>query len=157
MPSGNEEEPQLVVRLGEKCPPLVLEIFEAHGYREYEEPDEDGNGGDGRLWHVYWKAGRFKPSEYQEASSLQRVNHFPKTSGITKKDALLRNLRRMRACHGPIYSFFPESYLLPTEYLTLVRRCEGLQGEQKPIWILKPTDSCQGRKIFIIRDLSEIS
>ena len=29
--------------------------------------------------------------------------------------------------------------------------------ERQPIWILKPTDSSQGRKIFLIRDLSEIS
>ena len=38
-----------------------------------------------------------------------------------------------------------------------MRVCEQRRDEQKPIWILKPTDSSQGRKIFIIRDLSEIS
>ena len=87
---------------------------------------------------------------------MQRLNHFPKTTGLTKKDSLLRNLRRMRRTHGQIYNFFPESYILPTEYTTLVRAV-GMVPGQKPIWIIKPTDSSQGRKIFLIRDLSEIS
>ena len=97
-------------------------------------------------------------AEYEVASKLQRVNHFPKTTGITKKDCLLRNMRRMRGIHGPIYDFFPEAYLLPTEYMTMVRVCKELAGRGvKPIWILKPTDASQGRKIFLIRDLAEIS
>ena len=95
-----------------------------------------------------WKGGRFKPSEYAAANSLQRVNHFPKTTGITKKDCLLRNLRRMRATHGSIFAFFPESYILPTEYMTLVRNCE-LRPHEKPIWILKPTDSSQARLVHL--------
>ncbi|KAL3927573.1 MAG: hypothetical protein SGPRY_002762 [Prymnesium sp.] len=134
-----------------------MDVFEGRGYREQQEEDTE-------RWHIHWKAGRFKPSEYAAANPAQRVNHFPKTSGITKKDTLLRNLRRMRAIHGQIFNFFPESvrlvcgcnrYLLPTEYLTLARSCE--QRYDEPVWILKPTDSSQGRKIFLIRDISEIS
>ena len=136
---------------GERAPPLVREVFEAKGYREHDE-EEDGDN-----WHVHWKAGRFKPSEYEAANRGQRVNHFPKTTGITKKDNLLRNLRRMRGIHGPIFNFFPDSYILPTEYMSLVRYCEGFGPDEKPVWIVKPTDSSQGRKIFLIRDLSEIS
>ena len=131
----------------------MRDVFEEKGFREHEE------GVDGEHhWHLHWKAGRFKPSEYEVASKLQRVNHFPKTTGITKKDCLLRNMRRMRGIHGPIYDFFPEAYLLPTEYMTMVRVCKELAGRGvKPIWILKPTDASQGRKIFLIRDLAEIS
>jgi len=147
----DDADRSLVVRIGEKCPPLVLEVFEQKGYREYDEEADDG------LWHVYWKGGRFKPSEYEACNAVQRVNHFQKTAGITKKDALLRNLRRMKAIHGALFNFLPESYILPTEYNTLVRRVESVPAEERPFWILKPTDSSQGRKIFIIRDLSEIS
>ena len=96
-----------VVRIGDRAPPLVREVFEAKGYREYDE-EEDGEEG---LWDVHWKAGRFKPSEYVAASKAQRVNHYPKTTGITKKDNLLRNLRRMRGIHGQVFNFFPESYM----------------------------------------------
>lgn len=151
--SASSSDGDLVLRLGERVPHLVADVFETKGYVEYDEESPS----EGQIWHVYWKAGRFKPSEYSEANAVQRVNHFPKTTGITKKDCLLRNLRRMRAIHGSIFNFFPESYILPSEYPTLVRKCESLPSGEKPVWILKPTDSSQGRKIFIIRDLSEIS
>ena len=93
----------LIFRTSERVPQLVIDVLEAKGYREQEEEDGENN------WHVHWKAGRFKPSEYAAANRTQRVNHFPKTTGITKKDTLLRNLRRMRAIHGQIFNFFPES------------------------------------------------
>ena len=93
----------LVFRTSERVPQLVIDVLETKGYREQEETDAENN------WHVHWKAGRFKPSEYAAANRMQRVNHFPKTTGITKKDTLLRNLRRMRAIHGQIFNFFPES------------------------------------------------
>ena len=35
------------------------------------------------------------------------------------------NLRRMRGIHGPVFNFFPESYILPSEYMTLVRASEA--------------------------------
>ena len=98
-----------VLKLSERAPPLVRDVFEEKGFREHEEGVDSEHH-----WHLHWKAGRFKPSEYEVASKLQRVNHFPKTTGITKKDCLLRNMQRMRGIHGPIYDFFPEKYLLPT-------------------------------------------
>jgi tubulin polyglutamylase TTLL2 len=144
-----DDEQQLIFVSSERVPPLVQDVFEAKGYSSLSDEEVGG------IWHVHWKAGRFKPSEYAAANRGQRVNHFPKTTGITKKDTLLRNLRRMRAIHGSIFSFFPESYILPTEYQTLVRMYGN--AAEKPVWILKPTDCSQGRKIFLIRDLSEIS
>ena len=93
--TAEERGPEKVYRV-ERAPPLVREVFEAKGYREYDE-EEDGDE-----WHMFWKCGRFKPSEYAAANRGQRVNHYPKTTGITKKDTLLRNLRRMRGIHGQV-------------------------------------------------------
>ena len=160
MAEFDSKEVRPVLRI-EKAPQLIRDVFEAKGFREYDEGEAENAppGSCASVWHVMWKGGRFTPSQYEAASCVQRVNHFPKTMGITKKDCLLRNLRRMKATHGAIFAFFPESYILPTEYLTLVRVCEQSRRgrDVQPIWILKPTDSSQGRKIFIIRDLSEIS
>ena len=94
--ASSASDSQRILR-GERAPPLVREVFEGKGYREHDE-EEDGEAD----WHVHWKAGRFKPSEYAAANRSQRVNHFPKTTGITKKDNLLRNLRRMRGIHGQV-------------------------------------------------------
>ena len=41
--------------------------------------------------------------------------------------------------------------------MTLVRACEALPADAQPVWIVKPTDSSQGRKIFLISDIAEIS
>jgi hypothetical protein len=144
-----EPQPPLGFKASDRAPPMVCQILESKGYVEVEEDCDEH-------WNVHWKAGRFKPSEYAAANRSQRLNHFPKTTGITKKDCLLRNLRRMRGIHGAICNFFPESYILPTEYMTLVKKAEA-NPRDKPIWILKPADSSQGRKIFLIRDISEIS
>ena len=43
----------LVVRVGEGSPPLMLEVWESKGYREYDEEKADGK------WDVYWKGCRF--------------------------------------------------------------------------------------------------
>ena len=43
-------------------------------------------------WHMSWRSGRFKPSEYTSAGRLkgaQRLNHFPKSGAITRKVSYL--------------------------------------------------------------------
>lgn len=79
------------------------------------DPDGDFN-----LW---WKNGRFKPSELEEARchGARRINHFSKSNVITRKDSLLRAMRRMRSTHGAIYSFTPRGFLLPSEYTKFVK------------------------------------
>lgn len=140
-----------VFKLGERGPQLVREVLESRGWREYDE-DADGD-----RWDLFWRSGRFTMAEYAMASMQKRMNHLPKTTGITKKDALLRNLRRMRNLHGSVFNFFPDTFILPTEYASMVRWVDGLTEADRPIWIVKPTDSSQGRKIFLIRDVHEIS
>ena len=92
-------------------------------------------------WHMSWRSGRFKPSEYTSAGRLkgaQRLNHFPKSGAITRKvshlvvrdsphtttpyhtsphltpphstlvivitrkDTLMRHIRKMRKIHGAV-------------------------------------------------------
>ena len=127
-------------------------------------------------WNLSWSSSRFKPSTYSGVGPNQKVNHFPKTSMITRKDSLLRALRKMRVVHGSIYNFFPDAFLLPTEYTKFVEdySAQGETGvglpahaapasshychtpEQKSIWIMKPTDSSRGRNIYLMRELSDL-
>ena len=58
---------QLQYRASDRAPPLVRQVLEAKGYTECEDEESDN-------WHLHWKAGRFKPSEYATASRMQRVN-----------------------------------------------------------------------------------
>ena len=56
---------------------------------------DDANGN--QHFNMWWKTARFTPSQLASCHyPYQRINHFPKSSEITRKDSLLRNLRRMR-------------------------------------------------------------
>ncbi|KAG8468425.1 hypothetical protein KFE25_013508 [Diacronema lutheri] len=133
-------------RLSEKTPPIVREAFESRGWREWEEGEPEPE--------LSWRSGRFKLSEYATAGPASLVNHFPRTTGITRKDNLVRNMRRMLHVHGSIYAFTPRTFLLPTEYARFV---ELSRAKPSACWICKPADASQGQHIFLIRDAAEIS
>ena len=44
-----------------------------------------------------------------------KVNHFPKTFEITRKDLMLQNLSKMRAKFPTHYNFYPKTFILPNE------------------------------------------
>ncbi|KAJ3275579.1 putative tubulin polyglutamylase ttll2 [Terramyces sp. JEL0728] len=121
------------------------------GWIAYEE-------GQSNYWNLYWKGTRFRKADYEECQSFQRLNHFPKTSIITKKDTLVRLLRTMKFLYGSVYDFFPLSFSVPTEFKKYMRYVhqEDERGE-KSIWICKPADLSRGRGIFVFRELHELS
>lgn len=45
---------------------------------------------------------------------------LPMNATINRKDLLLRVLRKMKAVHGSVYAFHPDSYMLPTEYTKFI-------------------------------------
>jgi Tubulin-tyrosine ligase family len=54
----------------------------------------------------------------------QKVNHFPMSLEITRKDLLARNISNMAAKHGKAFDFIPKSYLLPGELALLMHDYE---------------------------------
>ena len=77
----------------------------------------------------------------------QRVNHFPGSWCIGRKDRLLRCLGRARSRGGTAakaYAFMPEGYILPGE----ARALEGkAKLDKHAVWIVKPPASSCGRGI----------
>lgn len=63
------------------------------GWIEFDEEDDEMAESE---WNLWWRTQRFKKSEHAEIESWQRINHFPQTDAITRKDSLVRNLRRLR-------------------------------------------------------------
>ena len=47
--------------------------------------------------------------------NFQRVNHFPGTGQMANKSNLAKNLMRMLKLHPNSYSFFPMTWLLPSD------------------------------------------
>jgi len=126
----------------------------AQGWREWDKDTDDE-----AVWSLHWKSGRFKLSDWEKCLPHQRLNHCPKSSGITKKDNLHRNIKRLAGSYGKIFDFVPMTFVLPNEYLAFMQafseRQESDEAGEK-FWICKPSDSSRGRGIFIISHISQL-
>jgi hypothetical protein len=61
-------------------------------------------------WNLNWKGARFKTSEYNQCKSFQRMNHFPATGLVTRKESLARLMRTMKCIYGKLFNFSPLSF-----------------------------------------------
>lgn len=145
----------VVFRLCEKAPDILREVCLERGWKEY---NEDGGEADGN-WNLWWKTQGFTSGEFEHCRPWQRLNHFPKSTHITKKDGLARNLRRMRTSYGgSMFEFFPLTFILPNEYKKFVAEFSKQDGgQQSNYWICKPTEQSCGRGIFIFQDLHDLT
>ncbi|CAK9026773.1 Tubulin polyglutamylase TTLL5 (SRC1 and TIF2-associated modulatory protein) (Tubulin--tyrosine ligase-like protein 5) [Durusdinium trenchii] len=86
---------------------------------------------------------------------FQRVNHFPNSTELTRKDRMWENFQRMAQQHRELnFDFVPETFVLPQQLRSFKQRYLKTRSEQ--LWIVKPTASSQGRGIFILRNLVEL-
>eukprot|EP00906_Rhabdomonas_costata_P007398 RCo010599 len=120
---------------------VVLHVFSQSGLVHTNHPNR---------WNVLW-AKRVTPQEWGNLTEYQKVNHFPGTWAIGRKDALAMNIQRMRRTHGAeAYGFVPQTYLLPQD-----ARLVELEFERNPgqTFIVKPAASSCGRGIKLISKL----
>ncbi|XP_034446413.1 probable tubulin polyglutamylase TTLL9 isoform X3 [Hippoglossus hippoglossus] len=90
-----------------------------------------------------------------------RVNHFRNHYELTRKNLMVKNLKRYRknlerdAGHmeASKCDFFPCTFALPSEYHLLVEEFKRSPGS---IWIMKPVAKSQGKGIFLFRKLKDI-
>lgn len=142
-------------RLCEKAPDILREVCLERGWEEYSENGGEADGD----WNLWWKTQGFTSGEFEHCRPWQRLNHFPKSTNITKKDGLARNLRRMRTSYGgSMFEFFPLTFILPNEYRKFVAEFSKQDGgQQSNYWICKPTEQSCGRGIFIFQDLHDLT
>ena len=80
------------------------------------------------------------------------MNHFPKSSIITRKIVCCERSERPESVWFDWPDFFPESFILPNEYTKFLKRYS--EQEKPELWICKPDGSSRGRGIFLIETLS---
>jgi tubulin polyglutamylase TTLL9 len=112
-------------------------------------------------------------------SRPQRINHFPNHYELTRKDLLVKNLKRMRrqleressagsqAALADRFDFFPATFVLPSEYGLFLEEFKhgggkasaaaGSGNSSSSTWIMKPIGKAQGKGIFLFNKLSQIS
>lgn len=108
-------------------------------------------------WTLQWSTKRYLSQEILGLESHQKLNHFRRTSAITKKDNLQRNIRRMRCNYKKMYDFHPETWLLPMQHSQFAALYHpSLSHLPKKIWIAKPSSGRRGQNISIFQELSEL-
>lgn len=96
---------------------------------------------------------------WAQLNPYQKVNHFPGSYQLTRKDKLTQNVRKMQEIYSKSeFNIIPESFVLPDDYNAFYQTFIQSQVENQPLnhWIIKPAASSQGRGIYIINSLKDI-
>ncbi|KAL3665826.1 hypothetical protein V7S43_009252 [Phytophthora oleae] len=131
-------------------------------------------------WNIYWAnkttiKNMFNPENGVRLVDGQYVNHFPNHYELTRKDLMVKNIKRYKkemqtaaaglnaqaksdgASSPTVYpvealDFLPTTYTLPADYSLFV---EEFRRNPNVMWIMKPCSMAQGKGIFIINKLSQ--
>ena len=122
-------------------------------------------------WNIYWASVHtvrqiFGADSGVRLTDMQLVNHFPNHYELTRKDLMVKNIKRYLKDAArmtttstssnnlpPPPDFVPVTYLLPADYTLFV---EEFRRNPNAMWIMKPTSRSQGKGIFIINKLAQI-
>lgn len=104
--------------------PVIDECCEERGWKEADDEEDDFN--------FYWaKVGNikhiFNPRQKIRLKNNQIINHFPNHFEITRKDLLVKNLKRFKPVSKTITlangrkmdltsNIIPQTFILPSEY-----------------------------------------
>ena len=67
------------------------------------------------MFNLVW-SGYIMPQDIKELNKYQKVNHFPGSNQLGRKDLLWRNMNRLRIKYPNDYSIMPMSFVLGDEY-----------------------------------------
>lgn len=96
-----------------------------------------------------------KASGFRSLKEYQKINHFPGSFQVGRKDRLWRNLSRMQAKFGKKeFGFIPQSYVLPWDKKLLKSAWE--EGGSKQKYIIKPPASARGIGIKLVHKWNQI-
>ncbi|NWU00607.1 TTLL5 polyglutamylase, partial [Urocynchramus pylzowi] len=124
---------------------LVRSILTAHGFHEVHPNSSDYN--------LMWTGSHLKPCLLRSLTDVQKVNHFPRSYELTRKDRLYKNVCRMQLAHGfKTFHILPQTFILPTEYQDF---CNTYSKDRGP-WIVKPVASSRGRGVYLINNPNQI-
>jgi len=135
--------PKLYVKYGGVQNNAVKAAFKMAGFRIIKG-DKNYNA----LW-----SGAMKAEEFKTLNRYQRVNHFPGTWELGRKDRLGRNIARMRRRHPEVFNIQPRSFALPQDADDWRLECERYPDG---MYILKPPASSRGRGIRMMRRPSDV-
>ncbi|XP_070578674.1 tubulin polyglutamylase TTLL5-like isoform X32 [Ptychodera flava] len=118
---------------------LIRQVLSKHGFHEAHPNSSDFN--------LMWTGSHVKPFTLRSLTEFQKVNHFPRSYELTRKDRLYKNIQRMQHSKGmKHFDFIPQSFVTPSEF----DEFHSAHMKDKSTWIVKPIASSRGRGIFLI-------
>lgn len=100
-----------------------------------------------------WTDNVVKPELLARMQSHQKINHFPGMYILSRKNNLGRNLMKLRKYDPEEYNFFPQTFILPGDYAELRQYHQNRKPGKAQTFIVKPEASCQGRGIYLTRNI----
>ena len=68
-------------------------------------------------WDALWTHTQGKTYFYERLNCTQKINHFPHSQQLTRKDLLALNIKKMQHKYSKTYfNFIPETFVLPNQY-----------------------------------------
>ncbi|KRT81953.1 hypothetical protein AMK59_5588 [Oryctes borbonicus] len=103
-------------------------------------------------WGKHMKSPLFKTLKEE-----QKLNHFPGTFQLGRKDRIWRNLQKLMMKFGQKeFGFMPQTYVLPQD-LKLLKQCwVNKNGSGDEIFIIKPPASARGVGIKVINKWNQL-
>lgn len=118
-----------------------------------------------KTWTVMWSKHQ-NDSQMSDLNCLQKINHFPSSWCVGRKDRLARTMESMHRIHPQNFNFHPESYILPQQREALhrkifmeietakkklsIKKINDHRLDRVSMWIMKPCASSCGRGIRVI-------
>ncbi|KAF4669451.1 hypothetical protein FOL46_001449 [Perkinsus olseni] len=131
-------------RLSHSDAPLIRETLLGSGLVQINGPG----------WVLSWSGGHPKEHTFQQLQEWQRINHFPRSSELTRKDRLWSHYAAMQQLFGAAqFDYLPETFVLPEEMDSFLEVYDKFPSW---LWIVKPTSQSRGRGIFILRELEDL-
>jgi tubulin polyglutamylase TTLL1 len=138
---------------------VVLSNLKRRGWEHIPTSDLDDD------WDLHWAStSTIKELAFHRLGPSQRVNHFPNHYELTRKDLMVKNIRRAQrnakrdgTAMGYTESeldIIPTTFVLPADYALFVE--EFKKGNGTNLWIMKPSSKSQGKGIFLINKLAQI-
>eukprot|EP01064_Diplonema_japonicum_P001397 TRINITY_DN1089_c8_g1_i1.p1 TRINITY_DN1089_c8_g1~~TRINITY_DN1089_c8_g1_i1.p1 ORF type:complete len:435 (+),score=73.72 TRINITY_DN1089_c8_g1_i1:112-1305(+) len=138
---------------------VLVSNFERRGWARTHEED----------WNVFWTTVWtvkmiFSPEASVRLGEAQIINHFPNHHELTRKDCMVKNVKRYKKDNEKnqsIYNqdvetvadFVPLTYSLPSDYALFIEEYKKTNS----LWIVKPANRAQGKGIFIVTKLGQIT
>lgn len=133
---------QLYFKISKEAPRVVRNTLKKAGFEFVTK---------GLNWVGYW-GNHFPKDRYKKYHQYQKINHFPMSFEIGRKDKLYKNYKEIKRSHEiKEFDYLPKTYVLPIERKSLENNFHLHR-----YWILKPVASARGLGIKLITKKTQI-